>query len=55
MEDPIVTEVEALDRFYPGEDYHQNYFARNPLQPYCQVVVAPKVAKARRSSFNACA
>jgi peptide-methionine (S)-S-oxide reductase len=44
---PIVTEVAALDRFYPAEAYHQDYYARNPYQPYCQVVIAPKVAKAR--------
>ncbi len=45
---PIVTQVEPLDRFYPAEDYHQEYFARNPLQPYCRVVIAPKVAKFRK-------
>ncbi|HZT09167.1 MAG TPA: peptide-methionine (S)-S-oxide reductase MsrA [Chloroflexota bacterium] len=45
---PIVTAVEPLTAFYPAEEYHQNYFARNPFQPYCQVVVAPKVAKARK-------
>jgi peptide-methionine (S)-S-oxide reductase len=44
---PIVTQVEALDRFYPAEGYHQNYFERNPYQPYCQIVIAPKVAKLR--------
>jgi len=45
---PIVTEVTPLDVFYPAEDYHQEYFRRNPYQPYCQVVVAPKVAKFRK-------
>jgi peptide-methionine (S)-S-oxide reductase len=45
---PIVTQVEALGRFYPAEGYHQNYFERNPYQPYCQIVIAPKVAKARQ-------
>ncbi len=45
---PIVTEVTPLDVFYPAENYHQEYFARNPYQPYCQVVVAPKVAKFRK-------
>ncbi len=45
---PIVTEVVPLDTFYPAEDYHQEYFARNPFQGYCQVVVAPKVAKFRK-------
>ena len=45
---PIVTEVTKLDKFYMAEDYHQEYFARNPYQPYCQVVVAPKVSKFRK-------
>lgn len=44
---PIVTEVQPLTAFYAAEDYHQDYFKHNPFQPYCQVVVAPKVAKAR--------
>jgi peptide-methionine (S)-S-oxide reductase len=44
---PIVTEVAPLDRFYPAEGYHQNYFERNQYQPYCQIVIAPKVAKVR--------
>lgn len=43
--DPIVTEIVPATTFYPAEDYHQEYFARNPYQPYCQFVVAPKVAK----------
>lgn len=50
--DPIVTEVVALERYYPAEDYHQNYFARNAAQPYCQYVVAPKVAKTRKEFFQ---
>ncbi len=45
---PIVTEVTKFDQFYKAEDYHQEYFANNPYQPYCQVVVAPKVAKFRK-------
>jgi peptide-methionine (S)-S-oxide reductase len=45
---PIVTEVTAFDKFYPAEDYHQEYFANNPNQPYCAAVVAPKVAKFRQ-------
>jgi peptide-methionine (S)-S-oxide reductase len=45
---PIVTEVKPLDTFYAAEDYHQEYFARNPYQGYCQVVVAPKVLKFRK-------
>jgi peptide-methionine (S)-S-oxide reductase len=47
-DDPIVTEVTAFDKFYPAEDYHQEYFANNPNQPYCAAVVAPKVAKFRK-------
>jgi peptide-methionine (S)-S-oxide reductase len=43
---PIVTEVNAAMVFYPAESYHQRYFEQNPTQPYCQFVVAPKVAKA---------
>ena len=45
---PIVTEVQPLKNFYIAEDYHQEYFARNQNQPYCQAVVAPKVAKFRK-------
>ncbi len=44
---PIVTEVEPLDVFWEAEEYHDQYFRRNGMQPYCQVVVAPKVAKFR--------
>jgi peptide-methionine (S)-S-oxide reductase len=47
-DNPIVTEVSKLDKFYMAEDYHQEYFARNQYQPYCQAVVAPKVAKFRK-------
>jgi peptide-methionine (S)-S-oxide reductase len=43
----VVTQVQPLEVFYPAEEYHQDYFARNPNQPYCQVIIAPKVAKAR--------
>ncbi len=45
---PIVTQITPFEAFYPAEDYHQEYFAKNPYQPYCQVVVAPKVAKFRK-------
>jgi len=45
---PIVTEIVPAATFYPAEDYHQEYFARNSSQPYCQYVVAPKVAKFRK-------
>jgi len=43
----IVTEITAFSNFYPAEDYHQDYYAQNPSQGYCQVVIAPKVAKFR--------
>ncbi len=43
----IVTQVAPLTTFYPAEDYHQNYFDDNPYQPYCQVIIEPKVAKLR--------
>jgi len=44
---PVVTEISPASTFYPAEDYHQGYFANNAGQPYCQLVVAPKVAKVR--------
>lgn len=46
-DDPIVTEVTEFDTFYPAEDYHHDYFALNPQQGYCKMVIAPKVAKFR--------
>ena len=46
--EPIVTVVAPLETFYPAEVYHQDYYRANPGQSYCQVVIAPKVAKARR-------
>jgi peptide-methionine (S)-S-oxide reductase len=46
---PIVTEVVPFEKFYVAEDYHQEYYDRNPSQPYCRVVIAPKVAKFRKS------
>ena len=47
-DDPIVTEVTALDMFFEAEEYHQRYFEKNPFQPYCFVVVRPKVSKFRK-------
>jgi len=47
-----VTEVAPLTAFYPAEQYHQGYFGRNPAQPYCQVVIAPKLAKFRKQHFD---
>ena len=45
---PIVTEVVPFEKFWPAEDYHQEYFVNNPNQPYCSAVIAPKVAKFRK-------
>ena len=47
-DDPVVTTVEPLVSFYPAEEYHDEYFRRNEGQPYCQVVVAPKVGQFRQ-------
>ncbi len=47
-ESEIVTQVVAAEEFYPAEEYHQEYFRRNPNQGYCQFVIAPKVAKLRQ-------
>ncbi len=44
---PIVTEVKPLDTFYGAEEYHKDYYVKNPSQPYCQVVISPKIAKMR--------
>lgn len=48
FEQPILTEIVPLTKFYPGEDYHQNYYRANPDQPYCRVVIRPKVEKFSR-------
>lgn len=47
-EQPVVTEVTALDAFYPAEEYHRQYYRRNTGQGYCQIVISPKVAKFRK-------
>ena len=49
---PIVTEMVRFTAFYPAEEYHQDYFNRNPGQPYCQVIIAPKVAKFRQKYIS---
>jgi peptide-methionine (S)-S-oxide reductase len=49
FDDPIVTEIAGAAPFYPAEAHHQDYFSRNGRQPYCQIVVAPKVVKFRKS------
>jgi peptide-methionine (S)-S-oxide reductase len=46
---PIVTQIEPFTQFYPAEDYHRNYFARNPSQAYCAAVIRPKVEKFRQA------
>jgi peptide-methionine (S)-S-oxide reductase len=45
---PVVTEIVPLETFYPAEAYHQDYYEQNPRQRYCQIVIAPKVAKFRK-------
>jgi peptide-methionine (S)-S-oxide reductase len=45
--DPIVTEVSALDKFWPAESYHQRYYELNESKPYCSFVISPKIAKLR--------
>ena len=50
--DSIVTELTAFDKFYKAEEYHQNYFKLNASQPYCKVVIEPKVTKFRKLYLN---
>jgi peptide-methionine (S)-S-oxide reductase len=49
FERPIVTEVVPFESFYPAEEYHHDYFERNPYQPYCQYVIRPKIQKFREA------
>ncbi len=49
FEDPIVTEIVPLETFWPAEDHHQRYYARNPGQGYCRAVISPKLAKLRKA------
>jgi peptide-methionine (S)-S-oxide reductase len=49
---PIVTKVEPLRAFYPAETYHKDYFKKHPQAPYCQVVIAPKIAKLQKTYFS---
>jgi peptide-methionine (S)-S-oxide reductase len=49
---PIVTEVTSLSTFYPAEDYHQRFYLNNRYQPYCQMVISPKLAKFRKEHLN---
>jgi peptide-methionine (S)-S-oxide reductase len=48
-DDDIVTELKPFEAFYKAEDYHQDYYRKHPLQPYCLVVIRPKVAKLRKT------
>lgn len=50
--DEIVTVVEPFEKFYVAEEYHQDYFKNNPAQPYCQVIIAPKVVKFRKENLE---
>jgi peptide-methionine (S)-S-oxide reductase len=47
-DNPIVTEIKQFEKFWPAEDYHQNFFEHNPDQAYCQVIINPKLAKFRQ-------
>lgn len=49
---PIVTELSPVHTFYPAEDYHQDYYQQNRQEPYCRLVIEPKVAKLRKLFFN---
>ena len=49
---PIVTEVTSLSGFYPAEDEHQQYYQKNKSQPYCQIVISPKLAKFRKEHLD---
>ena len=49
---PIVTQLVPFKAFYKAEEYHQGYFKSNPLQPYCQAIIAPKVTKFRKQYFD---
>lgn len=50
--DPVVTEIAPFSVFYPAEGYHQDYFNKNPNQPYCAAIIAPKVSKLRKAYFD---
>ena len=45
---PVVTDVEPLDKFYEAENYHKDYFANNPDNPYCEIVINPKLEKVKK-------
>lgn len=47
-QDPIVTEITPIEEFYEAETYHQDYYANNPQNPYCSIIIDPKIAKTRK-------
>lgn len=49
---PIVTEILPFGKFYSAEDYHQDYFRKNPLQPYCMIAIRPKLGKLRKKYYD---
>lgn len=49
---PVVTEVKKLEKFYPAEDYHKDYFSKNPLLPYCSLVISPKIKHFKEKYHN---
>lgn len=49
---PVVTEVKLLEKFYPAETYHEDYYRNNPDQPYCQLVINPKLDKVKKQFAN---
>lgn len=51
-EAPIITELKPLEKFYPAEDHHQNYYEKNQSQAYCEAVISPKLAKLRKMHAN---
>ncbi len=48
-DNPVVTEVNLLDKFYPAEDYHQDFYKKNPGNSYCQVIINPKLSKFKKN------
>ncbi|MFP4491868.1 MAG: peptide-methionine (S)-S-oxide reductase MsrA, partial [Spirochaetaceae bacterium] len=50
FDDPVVTEIVPLEAFYPAEEYHQNYFEKNPYAGYCSFVIRPKLKKLKKSN-----
>jgi peptide-methionine (S)-S-oxide reductase len=49
---PIVTQIEPYNLFYKAEDYHQEYYKKNPKQSYCRIIIAPKISKLRKQYFE---